>query len=76
MPPLCVTIEIGPGRSDWISCSTVAKVEVTGVAALMMPTQFGPQSLKSFSRHNATRRFCSSSPSPPPSPIPPANATP
>ena len=48
-PPLCVTIEIGPARNAVNSCSTVAKVEVTGVAALMMPTQFGPHSLNPVS---------------------------
>ena len=65
MPPLWLTIEIAPRRSESISVSAVAKVAVTGTAVLMMPTQLGPQSAKPASRQSATSERCSSAPSPP-----------
>ena len=76
MLPLCVTIEIGPARSVSNSDSAVAKVAVTGDAALMMPMQLGPHSVKPTSRQTAASLFCNATPSPPTSAKPPANITP
>ena len=64
------------GAAPRFRCSAVENVAATGVVALITPTQFGPQSTKSFSRHSATSARCSSAPSPPASASPPAYAMP
>ena len=65
MPLLWVTIEIGPARSVSNSDNAVAQVAVTGDAALMMPMQLGPHSVKPTSRQTAASLFCNATPSPP-----------
>ena len=54
MPPDWLMSAIEPGGSSSTSCSAVAKVGVTGKAALMKPTQFGPHRVKPTARQSAT----------------------
>jgi hypothetical protein len=55
MPPLWLTIDTLPWMKRSISVISELKDAVRPIELLMMPMQFGPQSLMSLSRQAASR---------------------